>query len=71
MAGRSASEVQSLLYAALDEHYITDAEFKTNHEQARKVRALIGELRASLKKQIAAAKQSKSKNTSANATPNN
>lgn len=71
MAGRSASEVQSLLYAALDEHYITESEFKTNYEQARKVRALIGGLRASLRKQIAAAKQKQVTAKSPKSSPNN
>lgn len=72
MAGRSASEVQSLLYAALDEHYITEHEFTANYEQARKVRALIGGLRASVKKQIAAMKQTKqSLKTPNKVSPNN
>ena len=40
-AKRSCSEVQSELHLALDEHYITPAEFKTAYEQARKTRAAI------------------------------
>jgi four helix bundle protein len=56
MAGRSCSEVQSLLYAALDEKFISDDKFKIHYEHARKVRALIGGLHASVRRQIAAQK---------------
>ena len=53
-SSRSASEVQSLLYAALDASYITRDEFATHFEQARRVHALIGGLRASINRQIEA-----------------
>ena len=49
-ARRSAVEVQSLLYAALDVDYIDQAEFELNYEQARKTKALIGGFKHSLKK---------------------
>jgi four helix bundle protein len=38
MAGRSASEVQSLLYAALDEHYITETQYLKTSARACRVR---------------------------------
>lgn len=41
-ARRSAVEVQSLLYAALDAGYINKTAFNSNYEQARKTKALIG-----------------------------
>jgi four helix bundle protein len=50
IARRSAVEVQSLLYAALDVGYITDDEFKLYYEQARKAKALIGGFKRSLSK---------------------
>jgi four helix bundle protein len=50
MACRSSVEVQSLLYIALDVHYITDDIFKTHYEQARKVQAIIGGLKRSILK---------------------
>jgi len=40
-AKRSCSEVQSELYIALDEEYITPDEFKDVYEQARRTRAAI------------------------------
>jgi len=40
-AKRSCSEVQSELYVALDEGYISDDEFKDVYEQARRTRATI------------------------------
>ena len=40
-AKRSCSEVQSELYVALDEKYVTPTEFKTVYEQARKTRAAV------------------------------
>ena len=40
-AKRSCSEVQSELYVALDEEYISDDEFKDVYEQARRTRAAI------------------------------
>jgi four helix bundle protein len=46
---RSAIEVQSLLYAALDIGYITEEIFKREHAQADKAKALIGGLKKSLK----------------------
>lgn len=45
MARRSAVEVQSLLYAALDENYIKDDTFKTHYDQAKKTQAIIGGLK--------------------------
>ena len=44
-ARRSAVEVQSLLYAALDVEYIKEETFKTYYEQAKKAKALIGGLK--------------------------
>jgi four helix bundle protein len=46
---RSAIEVQSLLYAALDIGYITEEIFKREYAQADKAKALIGGLKKSLK----------------------
>lgn len=40
-AKRSCSEVQSELYVALDEQYISPNEFKDGYEQARRTRAAI------------------------------
>ena len=40
-AKRSCSEVQSELYVALDEEYITTVEFQDAYEQARRTRAAI------------------------------
>ena len=40
-AKRSCSEVQSELYIALDEEYLTPDEFKDVYEQARRTRAAI------------------------------
>ena len=50
IARRSAVEVQSLLYAALDVSYINKNEFETHYEQARKTKALIGGFKRSLGK---------------------
>jgi four helix bundle protein len=50
MARRSAVEVQSLSYAALDVGYITQEFFQSCYEQARKTKALIGGLKASILK---------------------
>jgi four helix bundle protein len=50
MARRSAVEVQSLLYVALDTGYVTQDFFKSCYEQARKTKALIGGLRTSILK---------------------
>ena len=44
-ARRSAVEVQALLYAAFDVHYLSSDEFGAFYEQARKCKALIGGLR--------------------------
>ena len=41
-AKRSCTEVQSELYVALDEEYISPNEFKDVYEQARRTRAAIG-----------------------------
>jgi len=49
-ARRSAVEVQSLLYAAMDSNYITQTEFDAHYEQARKAKALIGGFMRSLSK---------------------
>jgi len=49
-ARRSAVEVQSLLYVALDAGYITEDVFQSYYEQARKTKALIGGLKHSLTK---------------------
>lgn len=48
MARRFAVEVQSLLYAALDENYITPEVFQACYAQAGKTKALIGGLKHSL-----------------------
>lgn len=50
IARRSAVEVQSLLYAALDVGYVTQNEFQAYYEQASKVKALISAFKSSLKK---------------------
>ena len=47
---RSAVEVQSLLYAALDAGYIEQLKFNDLYEQAKKTKALVGAFRHSLKK---------------------
>jgi four helix bundle protein len=39
---RSASEIQSLLYAAYDLHYINKDEFEFTYDQCTKVKKLIG-----------------------------
>lgn len=49
IACRSAVEVQSLLYAALDVGYINEESFKDEYQQAEKTKALIGGLKKSLK----------------------
>jgi len=50
IARRSAVEVQSLLYAALDANYVNQKEFAAHYEQARKTKALIGGFKSSLGK---------------------
>jgi four helix bundle protein len=42
IAQRSATEVQSHLYVALDRHYIAHAEFETLYAQAQQTRRVIG-----------------------------
>ena len=48
IARRSAVEVQSLLYVALDAGFIDSPIFNKEYEQARKTKALIGGFRRSL-----------------------
>ena len=48
IARRSAVEVQSILYAVLDNGYINQEEFDLHYEQARKAKALIGGFKRSL-----------------------
>jgi four helix bundle protein len=50
MARRSAVEVQSLLYVAIDVGYITQDFFQSCYEQARKTKALIGGLKKGILK---------------------
>ena len=50
MARRSASEVQSELYLALDLDYISDSEFTLAYDLATEVKKLINGLIAYLKK---------------------
>ena len=50
IARRSAVEVQSLLYAALDVDHIKEDVFKSYYEQAKKCKALIGGLKQSVLK---------------------
>ncbi len=50
IARRSAVEVQSLLYAALDVGYITPEQFKVNYEQANKTKALISGFKSAIPK---------------------
>ena len=51
-ARRSAVEVQSLLYAALDVEHIKAEIFKTHYEQAKKTKALIGGLKQGILKNL-------------------
>ncbi|MGA3162659.1 MAG: four helix bundle protein [Verrucomicrobiota bacterium] len=48
IARRSAVEVQSLLYVALDNGYINEPVFREHHTQAAKTKALIGGFKRSL-----------------------
>lgn len=48
IARRSAVEVQSLLYVALDIGYINEQSFKTEYQQAEKTKAIIGGLKHSI-----------------------
>lgn len=50
MARRSAVEVQSLCYAALDVKHITEDVFQTCYDQAKKTKAIIGGLKQSILK---------------------
>ena len=50
IARRSAVEVQSLLYAALDVEHIEADIFKSHYEQAKKCKALIGGLKQGILK---------------------
>ena len=50
MARRSAVEVQSLFYVAVDAHYIKDESFKAHYDQARKTQAIIGGLKKAILK---------------------
>jgi len=50
IARRSAVEVQSLLYAALDVEHINQDDFKTFYEQAQKCKALVGGLKQGILK---------------------
>ncbi len=52
IARRSAVEVQSLLYVALDAAYIDQPTFKQHYAQANKAKALIGGFRHSLLKRL-------------------
>jgi four helix bundle protein len=49
-ARRSAVEVQSLLYAALDAGYITSETFKTTYDQANKTKAMVSAFKSSLQR---------------------
>ncbi len=49
IARRSAVEVQSLLYTALDIGYTTEDDFKAHYAQAEKTKALIGGFMHALK----------------------
>jgi four helix bundle protein len=50
MARRSAVEVQSLCYAALDVNHINQDIFQTCYDQAKKTKAIIGGLKQSILK---------------------
>ncbi|MEW6400782.1 MAG: four helix bundle protein, partial [Chloroflexota bacterium] len=50
MARRSAVEVQSLCYAALDVKHVTQEVFQTCYDQAKKTKAIIGGLKQSILK---------------------
>jgi four helix bundle protein len=49
-ARRSAVEVQSLLYAALDAEYITSEAFKETYDQANKTKAMVSAFKSSLQR---------------------
>ncbi len=48
IARRSAVEVQSLLYVALDQNYISQETFQACYDQAAKTKGMIGGLKRSL-----------------------
>jgi len=50
IARRSAVEVQSLLYTAMDVGYINQEQFQTYYEQARKTKALISAFKSAMPK---------------------
>ena len=50
IARRSAVEVQSLLYAALDVGYFSQESFQAHYDQANKVKAFVSAFKSSLKK---------------------
>lgn len=50
IARRSAVEVQSLLYAALDVGHIAQEDFKANYEQAGKTKAMISAFKSAMPK---------------------
>ena len=52
IARRSAVEVQSLLYVALDNGWISEQIFRALHAQAAKTKALIGGFRQALLKRV-------------------
>ena len=64
MARRSAVEVQSLLYAALDQQYITPEIFQACYEQAAKAKGFIGGLKRSLWKNPHTSQKTPPKTTS-------
>jgi four helix bundle protein len=49
IARRSAVEVQSHLYAALDLSYISEVDFKSAYDQLQRVKALVGGFKKALK----------------------
>ena len=49
-ARRSAVEVQSLLYAALDAGYVTSDVFKSTYDQANKTKAMVSAFKSSLQR---------------------
>jgi four helix bundle protein len=55
-ARRSASEVQSEAYLALDRHYITQPQFQAIYDQAHQIKKLINAFITYLRKSIKASK---------------
>ncbi|GAB4499840.1 MAG: four helix bundle protein [Anaerolineales bacterium] len=66
IARRSAVEVQSLLYTALDVQYLSKTEFETYYRTAQNVKAVIGGLRAAQFKRTAPEKTKPSKKSTPN-----